>query len=58
MFDPGGCSGRLRGCPFLAGQRALLRGGFVWDPVIVSRAGAVLLIRGLQHHIQREGQAI
>ena len=29
VFDPGGCSGRLRGCPFLRRQRALLRGGFV-----------------------------
>ena len=28
VFDSsGGCSNRLRGCPFLGGRRALLRGG-------------------------------
>ena len=29
VFDPGGYLGRLRGCPFLGGRRALLRGMFV-----------------------------
>ena len=27
VFDSGGCSGRLLGCPFLGGRRALLRRG-------------------------------
>ena len=26
MFDPGGCTGRLRACSFLGGWRALLYG--------------------------------
>ena len=33
VFDPGGCSGRLRGCPFLGGWRALLRGEVRLDAV-------------------------
>ena len=33
VFDFGGCSGRLRACPFLGGWRALLCGEvFVWTP--------------------------
>ena len=35
MFDIGGCSGRLCGCLFLGGLRALLRGGVVWGAVLV-----------------------
>ena len=52
MFDPSGCSCRLRGCPFLTGRCALLRGGFIWDATMVSEAGAFLLDRELQHHCQ------
>ena len=33
FFDPGGCTGRLRACPFLGAWRALLCGeGFDWAP--------------------------
>ena len=49
VFDPGGCSGRLRCCPFLSERLALLRRGFVWDATIVSEAGAFLLSEGPRH---------
>ena len=58
VFDPGGCTGRLRACPFLGGRHALLCGRFVWDAAMVSEAGAVLLDGGIQHHFPRKGQAI
>ena len=54
VFDPDGCTGRLRGCPFLGGWFSLLRGGFVWDAAMVSDAGAFLLSIGLQHHFQEK----
>ena len=44
VFDPGGCTDRLRACPFLGGRRALLRGRFVWDAAMVSEAEAFLLV--------------
>ena len=52
MFDPGGCSGRLRAYLFLGERHALLRWGFVWDAAMLSEAGAFLLSVGLQHHFQ------
>ena len=52
MLDLGGCTGRLRACPFLEGRSALLRGGFVWDAAMVSKAGTFLLDGRLQHHFQ------
>ena len=58
VFDPGGCSGRLRGCPFLRGWHVLLRGGFVWDAAMVSEAGAFLLSVGLQHHFQKNSKRL
>ena len=56
VFDPGGCSGRLRGCPFLGGRLALLRGGFVWNAEIVFVARACFVERGTV--LQFEEQAI
>ena len=40
VFNHGGLSIRLRGCPFLGGRCALLRGGFVWDAEMVLGARA------------------
>ena len=52
MFDAGGCSGRLRGCPFLGGRRALAAwGGFVWDAEMVFGARACFVERRtILHH--------
>ena len=51
VFDPGGCSSRLRGCSFLGGRCALLRGGFVWDDVMVLGARACFAERrSIPHH--------
>ena len=58
MLDPGRCSDHLRGCPFLGGRHALLRGGVVWDAALVSETGAFWLNGGLQHHFPRKGQAV
>ena len=58
MFDPGGCSGDVRGCPFLGGWA---RDGLGWirsDAVMISKAGAFSVGGGLVHHFPREAQAI
>ena len=44
MFDPGEGPSLLRGCPFLGGRRALLRGGFVWDDEMVFGARACFAV--------------
>ena len=54
MFAPGNCLGRLHGCPFLRGRRALLCEGFVWDATMVFESGALSLSVGVQHHFQEE----
>ena len=40
MFDPDGCSGHLRGSPFLGGRHALLSGWVPLDTTTVSEAEA------------------
>ena len=39
MFDPGGCAGRLRGCPFLGGRHAIRIGWARLDAAMVTEAG-------------------
>ena len=47
MFDPGDCTGRLRGCPFL--------GAFSFGRRMLPEAGALFwLIDGLEYHFPRE----
>ena len=49
-FDRGGYLGRLRGCPFLGGQRALPCGEVRLDAGMVSEGEAFLVLGGLEHH--------
>ena len=59
MFDPGGCTGRLRSCPFVGGWRTLLCGEvFVWDAEWYPRLERVWLTEDLNIIFPREGQAI
>ena len=50
MLNPGGCSSRLRGYPFLGGRHALLRGGSVWDAEMVLGARACFVERTILYH--------
>ena len=52
MFDPGGCTDRLRGCPFLGGWHALRIGWTHSDAAMVAEAGAFLVQGGVEHHFQ------
>ena len=52
MFDPGGCEGHLRGCPFLGGRHALCIRWARLDAAMVAEAGAFLVLGGAEHHFQ------
>ena len=43
VYNPGGCAGHLRGCPFLEGRYALGRGWVRLDAAMVSETGAFLV---------------
>ena len=59
MFDPGGRTGCLRGCPFLGGWYALRSGLARLDAAMVAEAGVFLVHRGLKHHFQeRPGDSL
>ena len=49
VSDPGGYSSRLRECPFLGGQRALLRRGGSFRSAMISEARAFLVVGGLEN---------
>ena len=49
MFDPGGCAGRLRGCPFLGKRYAFPIGWACSDAARVAEAGAFLVHRRVDH---------
>ena len=57
MFDPGGCIGRLRGCPFLGGRHVLRNEWIRLDAAVVAEAGAFWYTEEL-HMILKRGQAI
>ena len=46
VFDPGGCTGRLRSCPFLGGRHALRIGWARLDAAMVVREAGALLAEG------------
>ena len=52
MFDSGGCTGRLRGCPFLGGRHALRITWARLNAAMVAEAGAFLVHRGVEHSFQ------
>ena len=58
VFDPGGCTGHLRGCSFLRGWYALRRGRVRLDAAMVSESRAFLVGGGVVHHFPKEGQDI
>ena len=58
VFDPDGCTSRLRACPFMGVQGAFLRGWVVWDAAKLFEARALLLSVGLQTSFSRQGQVI
>ena len=41
MFDTGGYTGRLRGCPFLGGLHALRIGLARLDAAMIAKSGAI-----------------
>ena len=53
MFDPGGCTGRLRSCPFLGGWHTLRIGwAYLNAPLVVAEAGVLFVHGGVEHHFQ------
>ena len=52
MFDPGCCTGRLRGCPFLGKRHALRVGWARLDAVMIAEAGAFLVHGEVEHNFQ------
>ena len=58
MFDPGGCSGRLRSCLFLGGWRALLRGEVRLDAGWYLRLERFFIERSTLASFSREVQVI
>ena len=54
VADPGGCSGHLRGCPFMGGPHALLSGWVRLYAAMVSEAEELLAHGGLEHHFQEK----
>ena len=52
MLDPGGCTSRLRGCPFLGGRHALRIGWVRLNAAMVAEAGAFLVHGRVEHYFQ------
>ena len=55
VSKPGGCTGHLRGYPFLGGRHALRRGWVRLDAAMVSKAGAFLVDGGLGTSFSKRG---
>ena len=52
VFNPGGTTVRLSGCPFLGGRHALRIGWAFLDAAMVAETGIFLVHRGVEHHFQ------
>ena len=57
MFDPGGCSGCLRDCPFLGGRHAFCIGWASLDATMVAEVVSFLVHEGV-NIIFKRGQAV